>query len=149
MMKNSFYITLNFLFVLTFWSCRNRLIRNTHFFISNNFISNARLNWQKIKPKISNNLRLNFRYFKIIRFLHPLHPKGKGDIFKNVQKTIASVLTNFRPMFHLWINQVVGFYQQNVTLPLVLFKNFASIKQLPGFYISGTLVENGLMTLYD
>ena len=34
--------------------------------------------------------------------------------------------------------QVVGFYWQNVTLPLVSFKHFASKNQLPGFYISGT-----------
>ena len=30
-------------------------------------------------------------------------------------------------------------------LPQVLFKHFASKKELPGFYVSGTLVENGLM----
>ena len=40
-------------------------------------------------------------------------------------------------MFHLWTNQVV-------TLPRVFFKYFASKDQLPSFYISGTLVENGL-----
>ena len=54
-------------------------------------------------------------------------------------------------MFHLWINQVVGFYYQNVwrtTLPQVLFKHFASKNQLPGFFISGTLVENGLSFNY-
>ena len=47
-------------------------------------------------------------------------------------------------MFQLWINQVVGFYQQNVTLPQVVFKHFTRKNQLSGFYISGTLVENGL-----
>ena len=51
-------------------------------------------------------------------------------------------LTHFRPMFHLWINQVVGFF----TLPQVFFKHFASKNPLPGFYKSGTLVENGLTT---
>ena len=58
----------------------------------------------------------------------------------------SGLLTHFQPMFHLRINQVVGFYQQNVTLPQVFFKDFASKNQLPGFYISGTLVENGLKT---
>ena len=32
----------------------------------------------------------------------------------------------------------------NVTLPQVFFKHFANKNQLPGFYISETLVENGL-----
>ena len=48
-------------------------------------------------------------------------------------------------MFHLRSNQVVGFYQQNVTLPQMFFNHFASKNQLTGFYISGTLVENGLI----
>ena len=34
--------------------------------------------------------------------------------------------------------------KKNVTLPQVFFKHFASKNQLPGFYISGTLVENGI-----
>ena len=34
---------------------------------------------------------------------------------------LFAVLIHFQPMLHLWINQVVGFYQQNVTLPHVLF----------------------------
>ena len=50
----------------------------------------------------------------------------------------------FRPMFHMLINQIVGFYQRNVTLSQVFFKPFASKNQLPGFYISGTLIEDGL-----
>ena len=50
----------------------------------------------------------------------------------------------FRPMFHILINQIVGFYQRNVTLSQVFFKPFASKNQLPGFYISGTLIEDGL-----
>ena len=50
-------------------------------------------------------------------------------------------------MFDLRINQVVGFYKQNVTLPQVFLKYFASKNQLPGFYISQTLVENGLIIL--
>ena len=32
-----------------------------------------------------------------------------------------------------------------VTLSQVFFKHFVSKNQLPGFYISETLVENGLM----
>ena len=45
--------------------------------------------WQKTKYKISNTLRLNFLYLKIIRFLHScFHPKIKEDILKNVQKQI-------------------------------------------------------------
>ena len=48
-------------------------------------------------------------------------------------------------MFLLWMNQVIDFYQQNVTLPQVFFKHFASKNQLPGFYISGTLVKKGLI----
>ena len=72
-------------------------------------------------------------------------------------------------MFQLRINQVVGFYMQNVwktpveewhfkercrsstciftknvTPPQVFFKHFVSKNQLPGFYISKTLVENVL-----
>ena len=34
----------------------------------------------------------------------------------------------------------------NVTLPQVFFKHFASKNQLPGFYVSGTLAENGLIS---
>ena len=38
-------------------------------------------------------MRMNFRYLKIIRFLHPRYqPKIVGDIPKNVQKTGVSVL---------------------------------------------------------
>ena len=42
---------------------------------------------KKYAKKLSNTLRLNFRYLKIIHFLHLCyHPKTIGDIFKNVQK---------------------------------------------------------------
>ena len=34
-------------------------------------------------------------------------------------------------------------FTENVTLPQVFFKYFASKNQLPGLSISGTLVENG------
>ena len=36
-------------------------------------------------------------------------------------------------------------FTENVTLPQVFFKHFACKIQRPGFYISGTLVENGLI----
>ena len=64
-------------------------VLNTHaFFISNTFISNARLKWEKHQAKLSKNLRLNFYYLKLVHFLHPrYHPKIIGDILKNVQKT--------------------------------------------------------------
>ena len=66
----------------------------TLFLKSNTFISNARLkSTKKIKQKLRNTLRLNFRYLKIIRFPHPrYHPKILGYIFKNVQYTSASLL---------------------------------------------------------
>ena len=38
-------------------------------------------------------------------------------------------------------------FTENVTLPQVLFKHFASKNQLPGLSISGTLVEIGLKKL--
>ena len=34
---------------------------------------------------------------------------------------------------------------ENVTLPQVFFKHFASKNQLPGLSVTGTLVENGLI----
>ena len=40
-------------------------------------------------------------------------------------------------------------FTQNVTLPQVFFKHFASKSQLPGFHISGTLTENGLIYADD
>ena len=42
---------------------------------------------------------------------------------------------------HLWKSDILS---KDVTLPQVFFKHFASKNQLPGFYISRTLVENGL-----
>ena len=47
--------------------------------------------------------------------------------------------------FNLCRNQLVGFYEQNATVPQVFFKHFASKNQLPGLSISGTLVKNRLM----
>ena len=49
-----------------------------------------------------------------------------------------SALNYFRPMFHL----STCIFTQNATLPQVFFK--AGKNQLPGFYISGTLVKNAL-----
>ena len=46
------------------------------------------------------------------------------------------ITTQFRPMFHSWTN--------HVTPPQMFLKHFASKNLLPGFYINGTLVENGL-----
>ena len=44
-------------------------------------------NWQKIKQMLSNNLRLNFCYLKVIRILHQrYHSKIIGHILKNKQK---------------------------------------------------------------
>ena len=46
-------------------------------------------NWQKIKQMLSNNLRLNFCYLKIIYILYPYyHPKIIGHTLKNKQKTM-------------------------------------------------------------
>ena len=36
-------------------------------------------------------------------------------------------------------------FTENITLPHVFFKHFASKHQLPGLSVSGTLVENGLI----
>ena len=44
---------------------------------------------------------------------------------------------------HLWKSDILS---KDVTFPQVFFKHFASKNQLPGFYINGTLVENGLST---
>ena len=50
------------------------------FFISNFFISNTMLNWQKkIKQILSNAVRLTYCYLKIIEILHArYHPKITG-----------------------------------------------------------------------
>ena len=52
-----------------------------------------------------------------------------------VHQTCAKSDTLSVYLIHLYLN---------VTLPQVFFKHFASKNQLPGFYISGTLVENEL-----
>ena len=59
----------------------------TLFFISNTFISNARLKLAKIKQMLSNTLGLNFRFLKIIHIFHPCyHPEIIGCIL-NKQKS--------------------------------------------------------------
>ena len=66
-------------------------LTQVHAFLkSNTFISNTSCwNWQKIKQKLSNTLRLNFCYLKIMHFVHPrYHSKIIGDIIKNVQKQV-------------------------------------------------------------
>ena len=58
------------------------------FFISNTFISNARLKLaKKVKQILSNTLRLNFWYLEVLGIFHPrYHPKIKGHILKNSQR---------------------------------------------------------------
>ena len=46
---------------------------------------------------------------------------------------------------HLWKSDILS--KDAGHLPQVFFKHFASKNQLPGFYISETLVENGLRVL--
>ena len=47
---------------------------------------------------------------------------------------------------HLWKSDILSnwIFTKNVTLPQVFFKHLTGKNQLPGFYISGTLVENWL-----
>ena len=48
---------------------------------------------------------------------------------------------------HSWKSDILSKdADQNVTLLQVFFKHYASKNQLCGFYISGTLVKNGLIT---
>ena len=42
---------------------------------------------------------------------------------------------------------MTSIFTENVTLPQVFFRHFASKNQLPGFYIKGALVGN--MQIYD
>ena len=51
-------------------------------------------NWQKIKQKLSNTLRLNFRYLKIIQFLHPhYHIKIIRKYYKKCTKKQNILMT--------------------------------------------------------
>ena len=57
-------------------------------FISNTFTSNTRLKLAKNQAKLSNTLRLDLCYLKIICYLNPrYHPKVIGNILKKVQKS--------------------------------------------------------------
>ena len=48
---------------------------------------------------------------------------------------------------HLWKSDILSKDAGHIIpLPQVFFKHFANKNQLPGFYIGGTLVENGLKT---
>ena len=58
--------------------------------------------------------------------------KGIAQYFKNMNHNCSCYGCGYSHM-------------DNVILPQMLFKYFASKNQLPGFFISGTLVENGLM----
>ena len=42
---------------------------------------------------------------------------------------------------HLWKSDILS---KDVTLPQAFSKHFANKNQIPGLYVSGTLVENGL-----
>ena len=59
---------------------------------SSTFIRNGR----EISQRLSNSLRLNFRYFKTNSLVRPHYdPEIIKDILNNVQKTIMSVLMTF------------------------------------------------------
>ena len=45
---------------------------------------------------------------------------------------------------HLWKSDILSKDTGHRPASLVFFKHFASKTRLPGFYIDGTLVENGL-----
>ena len=65
------------------------------FFISNIFISNVWLKLEKIRRKLSNTLRLNFRDLKIFFYHYPrYHPKIMKDILKNNIKNKCVCLNN-------------------------------------------------------
>ena len=61
----------------------NAWIYLNDFFISNTFLSTARLKLAKNQENIKQHLRLNFCYLKIIHILHPrYHPKITGHIIR-------------------------------------------------------------------
>ena len=79
-------------FLKTFATVSTKESKYTLFYISNNYISNAR---QKIKQMLSNTLRLKFYYLKIVPILHPrYHPKIIGHILKNKQKNKCVCIHN-------------------------------------------------------
>ena len=70
----------------------------THFFYKQHFYKQREAEIGKnIKQKLSNTLRLNVCYLKIIYFLHPYyHLKITRDILKNKQKPSVYVLMRLR-----------------------------------------------------
>ena len=61
-------------------------------FISNTSVSNSRVKLAKIKQVLSNTLRLNLHYFKIIHILHPRYHKKKIVHILKKSKRSMSVL---------------------------------------------------------
>ena len=53
--------------------------------------------------------RIRYEYLKLCR-----SRKMKKAQEAKVKYGKCFILTHFRPIFQIWINQVVGFYQQNV-----------------------------------
>ena len=79
----SMYMTTRWIICEKFWKFPPLLT----FFISNTYKQCQTEIGKKIKQMLSNTLRLNFCYSKIICILHPrYHPKIIGDIPKNKQK---------------------------------------------------------------
>ena len=70
------------------WKCLNIHISIYTFFLCKQHLqATPDWNWQKIKQKLSNTLRLNFCYLKVIRSPHSrYHPKIIGDILKMYKK---------------------------------------------------------------
>ena len=85
-------------------------------------------------------------YWKSSKYKNFTFVWNVGDYILCWKGNVASVsLTYFSPKFH-WSSTCIFTY--NATLPQVFLKHFASKKQLPGFYISATLVENGLKIVW-
>ena len=68
----------------------------TLFYISNTLISRARLKFAKNQVNLSNALRLNFFYLKVIHILHQHYSKEIEYILKNKQKkTSVSIFIRY------------------------------------------------------
>ena len=72
---------------------QKRLRQCTRFYYKQQFYKQRQAEIEKKKKlKVSNTLRLNIFYLKIIRILHPrYHPKVIGHILNNKQKNSESV----------------------------------------------------------
>ena len=81
------------LLVTLIYRCTDHYLYMYAFFYKQHFYKQRQAEiGKKIKQKLSNTLRLNFCYLKIIRFLYPrYHPKIIGNTLKNVQKTSTPV----------------------------------------------------------